>query len=125
SQATLYSTEVSLVAEVALNYVEVRAFQARLAIARDNLASQSETLQLTRGNRYYRSFIDHWGARSEASVAAQWGVRRARDTFSWGDYRFEVVDMDGNRIDKVIVPRAGRYTMIPAAERNQERSSCR
>lgn len=47
SQAGFYDTQVSLTAEVALNYVEVRAFQARLMIARSNLASQSETLQLT------------------------------------------------------------------------------
>ena len=47
SLADLRSTRVSLVAEVALNYVELRAFQARLAIARNNLESQSETLQIT------------------------------------------------------------------------------
>jgi putative hemolysin len=28
---------------------------------------------------------------------------RVGDTFAWGDYRFEVVDMDGNRVDKVWV----------------------
>lgn len=47
SLADLRATRVSLVAEVALNYVELRAYQARLAIARDNLGSQSETLQIT------------------------------------------------------------------------------
>lgn len=45
--ATLGSTRVTLAAEVARSYVEVRALQTRLAIARRNLASQSETLQLT------------------------------------------------------------------------------
>ncbi len=45
--ASLANTQVSLVAEVALNYVEVRAFQARLAIARSSLESQAETFQLT------------------------------------------------------------------------------
>ena len=47
SAADLGDTAVSLTAEVALNYVEVRGLQLRLAIARANLASQSETLQLT------------------------------------------------------------------------------
>lgn len=47
SAASLQETRVSLVAEVALNYVEVRSLQSRLAIARANLASQTETLQLT------------------------------------------------------------------------------
>lgn len=47
SVARLQDARVSLVAEVALDYVEVRSLQVRLRIARDNLASQSETLQLT------------------------------------------------------------------------------
>ncbi|MDD5390564.1 MAG: efflux transporter outer membrane subunit [Gallionellaceae bacterium] len=47
SGANLDNTRVSLVAEVARNYVELRGAQARLGIARANLASQSETLQLT------------------------------------------------------------------------------
>ena len=45
--ASLQNTQVSLAAEVALNYVELRALQTRIGIARANLASQSETLQLT------------------------------------------------------------------------------
>jgi outer membrane protein, multidrug efflux system len=47
SIASLHDARVSLVAEVARNYVEVRTLQTRLGIAQDNLASQSETLQLT------------------------------------------------------------------------------
>ena len=47
SQADLEGVRVSLAAEVALSYVDLRAAQARLAIAQANLASQSETLQLT------------------------------------------------------------------------------
>jgi NodT family efflux transporter outer membrane factor (OMF) lipoprotein len=37
---------VSLVAEVALNYVEVRTLQAQLQVAEENLKAQTETLQL-------------------------------------------------------------------------------
>jgi multidrug efflux system outer membrane protein len=44
--ASLDDARVTLVAEVARNYVEVRSLQVRLGIARDNLASQTETLQL-------------------------------------------------------------------------------
>jgi NodT family efflux transporter outer membrane factor (OMF) lipoprotein len=47
SAETVDATRVSLAAEVARNYVEMRSFQVRLAIARSNLDSQSETLQLT------------------------------------------------------------------------------
>ncbi len=46
-QANLHATQVSLVAEVALNYVELRAYQERLALAQSNLANQTETWQLT------------------------------------------------------------------------------
>lgn len=45
--ADLNATRVSLAAEVARNYVELRAFQTRLDIARRNEASQAETLELT------------------------------------------------------------------------------
>ncbi|NML25635.1 efflux transporter outer membrane subunit [Zoogloea dura] len=65
SEADLQATRVSLVAEVALNYVELRAYQARLAIARDNLASQTETAQIT-----------DW--RSQAGLASSLEVEQAR-----------------------------------------------
>lgn len=48
SVASLNAARVSLAAEVALSYVEMRSLQQRLRIAQANLASQSETLQLTR-----------------------------------------------------------------------------
>ncbi|GAB6111383.1 efflux transporter outer membrane subunit [Desulfomicrobium salsuginis] len=47
SEAGLRATQVSIAAEAALGYVEMRTLQERLRIARDNLASQTETLQLT------------------------------------------------------------------------------
>jgi NodT family efflux transporter outer membrane factor (OMF) lipoprotein len=54
AQANLEASEedrrdvlVSLLAEVALNYVDVRTYQARLAVAEANLKSQEETHQLT------------------------------------------------------------------------------
>ena len=47
AEASLHDTRVSLAAEVALNYVEVRTRQNLIAIARANLDTQSETLQLT------------------------------------------------------------------------------
>jgi len=47
SQATLADTQVSVAAEVAVTYLQLRGQQARLAIARSNLASQQETLQIT------------------------------------------------------------------------------
>lgn len=48
SAASLGDVQVSVAAEVALAYVALRGTQLRLAIAATNLASQLETLQLTR-----------------------------------------------------------------------------
>lgn len=43
----LYDAGVSLAAEVALNYVQVRTLQARLSVAEDSLSTQQETYQIT------------------------------------------------------------------------------
>lgn len=67
SQASLDGAKVSLTAEVALNYVEVRSYQQRLAIARENLNSQSETLEITQ-----------W--RAQAGLATALDVEQARTT---------------------------------------------
>lgn len=45
--ANVGQVRVSLAAEVATNYIELRGLQARLAIARQNLVAQQDTLQLT------------------------------------------------------------------------------
>lgn len=48
SQASLADVQVSIAAEVALAYIGLRGSQARLLLAERNLASQLETLQITR-----------------------------------------------------------------------------
>lgn len=58
------SVLVSLVSDVALNYMQVRGFQLRLAIARDNIHSQQQTLELTQA-RFEA------GLSSELAVAQQ------------------------------------------------------
>jgi len=47
SAATLGNVQVSVAAEVALNYITLRGTQARYAIAQSNLETQVETLQIT------------------------------------------------------------------------------
>ncbi len=47
AQASLRDVQVSVAAEVALAYIQLRGQQSQLAIAQSNLASQSETLQIT------------------------------------------------------------------------------
>lgn len=51
SAASLGDMQVSIAAEVALDYIALRNAQARLAIARENLASQRETLQIAQWRR--------------------------------------------------------------------------
>ncbi len=46
--ASLANVQVSLAAEVAANTINLRALQARLTVARSNLATQADTLQITR-----------------------------------------------------------------------------
>jgi len=46
--ASLASVQISMAAEVAVTYIEARGLQARLTIARSNLDSLNETLQITR-----------------------------------------------------------------------------
>ena len=47
AEANLADVQVSIAAEVAVTYIELRGLQARLAIARNNLANQIETQQIT------------------------------------------------------------------------------
>ena len=47
SAASLGDVQVQVAGEVALGYIALRTSQARLALARDNLANQRETLQIT------------------------------------------------------------------------------
>jgi NodT family efflux transporter outer membrane factor (OMF) lipoprotein len=72
--AGLHDTQVSLAAEVALEYVSIRSLQARIAIARENLALQVETREIA-GWRYQAGLVsglDYDQARAaEAQTRAQ------------------------------------------------------
>ncbi len=65
SQADLRDTLVSLVGELALSYVDVRAAQERLRIAEANLVSQQQTFDLT-----------NW--RAQAGLSTELDVEQAR-----------------------------------------------
>jgi len=65
SAATLADVQRSLVAEVALNYVDARLSQARLVVARENLAIQDNTLQMV-------------GWRTDAGLASEVELQQAR-----------------------------------------------
>lgn len=72
--ANLHDTQVSLAAEVATNYVQVRSLQTRIANANENLALQLETREIA-GYRYQAGLVsglDFDQARSsEAQTRAQ------------------------------------------------------
>ena len=69
SQEGLRDVLVSLLAEVALNYLDVRTFQVRLSVAEANLQAQSQTCQLTQ-----------W--RYEAGLSDELSVQQARYNLS-------------------------------------------
>jgi NodT family efflux transporter outer membrane factor (OMF) lipoprotein len=65
SREDLHGVLVSLVAETALNYVEARTFQTRLAVAQANIKTQEESYDLTR-------------SRFEAGLSDELAVHQAR-----------------------------------------------
>jgi multidrug efflux system outer membrane protein len=69
AQENLHDTLVSLLAEVARNYLELRGFQRRLAIAGENIGSQEATLELTRSRFQAGLTSDLDVARAEAQLA--------------------------------------------------------
>lgn len=56
-QEALRNTLVSVLAEVALNYIEVRTFQTRLAVAQSNLSAQQESYELIK-SRFEAGFTN-------------------------------------------------------------------
>jgi NodT family efflux transporter outer membrane factor (OMF) lipoprotein len=60
---------VTLVSEIARNYLELRGAQQRLEVARENLAAQTEILELTRSMRKSGLVSDFDVSRSAAQVA--------------------------------------------------------
>jgi outer membrane protein, multidrug efflux system len=75
ARESLSDVWVSLTAEVALNYVDVRAYQARIAVARSNLRIQEETLN-----------ISSW--RYQAGLASQLDVEQA--TYNMEETRSQI-----------------------------------
>lgn len=69
SQDNLRDALVSLLAEVARNYVEVRRFQRRLAVAQENLKAQQDTLELTQA-RFHAGLTSELDVEQAASQLA-------------------------------------------------------
>ena len=84
SEANLHDVQVSLSAEVALNYVELRNYQTRLEIAKANADSQLETLKLTQ-----------W--RAEAGLTTALDVEQARSNLE--QTRAQIPSLDTGRAE--------------------------
>lgn len=82
--ASLDSVRASLAAEVALNYINLRTAQRRLSIARDNVASQGETLQIT-----------EW--RAQAGLVTVLDVEQARTNLEQS--RASIPSLESNRAE--------------------------
>ncbi|MFB3892024.1 MAG: efflux transporter outer membrane subunit [Phycisphaerae bacterium] len=65
----LRNTLVSLLAEVATNYVQLRGYQRQLQIAKENLRAQNETLRLTR-EQFNAGAVDGLSVAQAAAQAA-------------------------------------------------------
>jgi multidrug efflux system outer membrane protein len=69
AEAGFYNTQVSVTAEIARNYFELRGFQHRLEVARSNASNQGQSLNITR-------------ARLDAGRGTQLDVARAQAQLS-------------------------------------------
>ncbi|WP_233840218.1 efflux transporter outer membrane subunit [Dyella sp. 2HG41-7] len=74
SEASLHDAQVSLLAEVARNYFELRGTQQRLAIAQRNIANQSDSLKLISA----RAQIGTASEQDVASASAQLSAAKAQ-----------------------------------------------
>jgi multidrug efflux system outer membrane protein len=67
--ANLHDAQVSVIAEVARNYFELRGEQTQLAVARANVKNQEQVLQLTEAQRTAGSGTDLDVARAQAQLS--------------------------------------------------------
>jgi len=67
--ANLHDAQVSVIAEVARNYFELRGEQTQLAVARANVKNQEQVLQLTQAQRSAGSGTDLDVARAQAQLS--------------------------------------------------------
>jgi outer membrane protein, multidrug efflux system len=72
ARENLYGAEVTLVSEVALDYIQVRSAQEQIAIAQTNLASEVHTADVTRqkGAAGFVSALDEANADAEVATTA-------------------------------------------------------
>ena len=95
SAATLASTEVSIAAEVAVSYLQLRGTQARAAFARQNLAAQEQTLQ-----------IAQW--REQAGLGSSLETSQARSAVEQTRAQLPVLDASAVQTQHALAVLSGR-----------------
>lgn len=123
AQASLRDVQVSVAAEVALAYIQLRGQQSQLAIAQNNLASQSETLQITDW-RAQAGLITSLEVEQAKAATAQTAAQIPALTASIANTRHSLAVLTGQRpleLDQMLsaaqaVPQAAdaSASMIPA-----------
>lgn len=101
TEASLDDARVSLVAEVAKNYIELRSLQHRLGIARSNLASQVETEQTTRW-RHQAGLVSELDKAQAASNLAQTRARLPALESSLEASRYKLAVLVGEPRERVV-----------------------
>jgi multidrug efflux system outer membrane protein len=106
---------VTLLSEVAFNYVQLRAFQRRLDIARENIRAQADTLELTR-SRYKAGLTSELDvAQAQAQLATtQSQVPLLESSIQQSIYQLSVLIAQP---PGTLVEELGKETPLPMAPR--------
>jgi NodT family efflux transporter outer membrane factor (OMF) lipoprotein len=106
AQASLRDVQVSMAAEVALAYLQLRGYQAQLAIAQNNLASQQETLQITQW-RAQAGLVTSLEVEQAQTAAAQTAAQIPALLTSLAQTRHSLAVLTGQRpleLDALLLP---------------------
>lgn len=106
AQASLRDVQVSMAAEVALAYLQLRGYQAQLAIAQSNLASQQETLQITQW-RAQAGLVTSLEVEQAQTAAAQTAAQIPSLQTSLAQTRHSLAVLTGQRpldLDALLLP---------------------
>ena len=106
AQASLRDVQVSMAAEVALAYLQLRGYQAQLTIAKNNLASQQETLQITQW-RAQAGLVTSLEVEQAQTAAAQTAAQIPSLQTSLAQTRHSLALLTGQRpldLDPLLLP---------------------
>jgi len=106
AQASLRDVQVSMAAEVALAYLQLRGYQAQLTIAQNNLASQQETLQITQW-RAQAGLVTSLEVEQAQTAAAQTAAQIPSLQTSLAQTRHSLAVLTGQRpldLDPLLLP---------------------